>query len=124
MSAGGELETKEDLIMNVKEWIKMDNEISAFQNEIKDRKNKKKQLTDRLVNVMKKNEIDCVDIKGGALIYKKTKTKKPINAKTLMTVLKDYYKNTNPQIAEELTKHILENREESVKETIKRKMDK
>ena len=58
MSAGGELETKEDLIMNVKEWIKMDNEISAFQNEIKDRKNKKKQLTDRLVNVMKKNEID------------------------------------------------------------------
>jgi hypothetical protein len=124
MSAGGQLETKEDLIMNVKEWIKMDNEISAFQNEIKDRKNKKKQLTDRLVNVMKKNEIDCVDIKGGALIYKKTTTKKPINAKTLMTVLKDYYKNTNPQIAEELTKHILENREESVKETIKRKMDK
>jgi hypothetical protein len=124
MSSGGQLETKEDLILNVKEWIKMDNEIVGFQNEIKDRKNKKKQLTDRLVNVMKKNEIDCVDIKGGALIYKKTTTKKPINAKTLMVVLKDYYKNTNPQIAEELTKHILENREESVKETIKRKMDK
>lgn len=124
MSNEGQLETKEELIANVKEWIKMDTEIIHFQNEIKDRKNKKKQLTDRLVNVMKKNEIDCVDIKGGALIYKKTVTKKPINAKSLMIVLKDYYKNVNPQIAEELTKHILENREETVKETIKRKMDK
>jgi hypothetical protein len=119
-----QLETKEELISNVKEWIKMDNEISAFQTEIKDRKNKKKMLTERLMTVMKKNEIDCVDIKGGALLYKKTVTKKPINAKTLMVTLKEYYKNSNPQIAEDLTKHILENREESVKESIRRKTDK
>ena len=122
--SSNQLETKEELISNVKEWIKMDNEISAFQTEIKERKNKKKLLTERLMNVMKKNEIDCVDIKGGALLYKKTITKKPINAKTLMVTLKEYYKNSNPQLAEDLTKHILENREESVKESIKRKTDK
>ena len=39
------LETKEELITNVKEWIKIDTEISQFQNEIKERKNKKKLLT-------------------------------------------------------------------------------
>lgn len=49
--------------------------------------------------------------------------KKPITGKTLLKVIQDYYKNDNT-IAEELTKHILENREEQLKETIKRKMDK
>ena len=116
------LETKEELINNVKEWIKIDTEINQFQNEIKERKNKKKLLTERLVNVMKKNEIECFDINGGALIYKKTVTKRPINAKSLLLTLHDYYKN-KPQIAEELTKHILENREETVKETIRRKIE-
>ena len=116
------METKEELVNNIKEWIKIDNEISKFQNEIKDRKNKKKNLTDNLMNVMKKNEIDCFDINGGSLIYKKNKVKKPINAKTLSSVLKEYYKS-QPSQAEEVTKYIMENREEQIKETIKRKID-
>jgi len=37
--------------------------------------------------------------------------------------LQNYYKE-NPTIAEELTKHVLDNREEQIKETIKRKVDK
>ena len=72
------METKEELVNNIKEWIKIDNEISKFQNEIKDRKNKKKNLTDNLMNVMKKNEIDCFDINGGSLIYKKNKVIKRV----------------------------------------------
>jgi hypothetical protein len=40
----------------------------------------------------------------------------------LMTALNAYYKN-NTGMAEELTKHILDSREESVKETIKRKIN-
>ena len=117
------MDTKDELIKNVKEWIQIDNDISAFQKEIRDRKLKKKQLTDRLVTVMKKNEIECFDINGGALIYKKTTTKRAINGKMLLATLQDYYKN-KPQIAEELTKHILDNREETVKETIRRKIEK
>jgi predicted nucleic acid-binding Zn-ribbon protein len=117
------METKEELVNNIKEWIKIDNEIMKLQNEIKERKNKKKTLSESLMNVMKKNEIDCFDINGGALVYKKNKVKKPINAKTLMSVLQNYYKN-EPKRAEELTKHIMENREEQIKETIKRKIDK
>lgn len=117
------MDTKEELVNNIKEWIKIDNEIMKFQNEIKERKNKKKTLSESLMNVMKKNEIDCFDINGGALIYKKNKIKKPINAKNLMSVLQNYYKNDLKQ-AEDLTKHIMENREEQIKETIRRKIDK
>ena len=57
------------------------------------------------------------------LINKKNKIKKPINAKNLMSVLQNYYKN-DPKHAEDLTKHIMENREEQIKETIRRKIDK
>ena len=117
------METKEQLVNNIKEWIKIDAEIVQLKAEIKERNNKKKNLTENLVTVMKTNQIDCFDINGGALVYKKNKIKKPINGKTLLASLQNYYKD-NPTIAQELTKHVLDNREEQVKETIKRKVDK
>ena len=117
------METKEELVINVKEWIKIDNEILQLKAQVKEKNLKKKQLTDSLMNVMKKNEIECFDINGGALIYKKNTIKKPITGKTLLTTLQKYYAN-DQKMAEELTKHVLESREEKVKETIKRKIDK
>lgn len=117
------METKEQLVNNIKEWIKMDSEITDLKAQIKDKNNKKKTLTDNLVNVMKSNKIDCFDINGGALIYKTNKIKKPINGKSLLAALQNYYK-TEPKMAEDLTKHIMESREEQIKETIKRKVDK
>lgn len=117
------METKEELITNIKEWVKTDNDIIKLKKDIKELTQRKKVLTESLVDVMKKNEIDCFDIKDGAILYKKNTIKKPINGKTLMTALNAYYKN-NTNMAEELTKHILDSREEQVKETIKRKIDK
>ena len=117
------MERKEQLVSNIKEWIKMDTEIAQLKAEIKERTNKKKALTEGLVTTMKNNEIDCFDINGGALIYKKSKVKKPINGKMLLFALQNYYKN-DPKIAEDLTQHILDSRKEQIKETIKRKIDK
>jgi hypothetical protein len=117
------METKEQLVNNIKEWIKIDTEISQLKKEIKDKNNKKKDLTTNLVTTMKKNEIDCFDINGGSLIYKTSKVKKPINAKTLMSSLQNYYKN-DIKTAEELAKFVLDNREEKITETIKRKINK
>jgi hypothetical protein len=117
------METKEQLVNNIKEWIKMDTEIAELKAQIKDRNSRKKTLTENLVTVMKTNKIDCFDINGGALVYKTNKVKKPINGKTLLAALQNYYK-TDPKIAEDLTKHVLDSREEQIKETIKRKVDK
>lgn len=115
------METKEQLVNNIKEWIKIDGEISKLKADIKERNNKKKLLTNELVEVMKKNEIDCFDINGGALIYKTNKIKKPINGKTLLLALQNYFKE-DPTTAQDLTKHILNSREEQIKEIIKRKI--
>jgi hypothetical protein len=113
------MDTKEQLVNNIKEWIKIDNEISKLKAEIKTKTNKKKELTANLVTVMKTNTIDCFDINGGALVYKKNKVKKQINGKTLLTALKKYYKN-DANMADEITKHVMDSREEQIKETIKR----
>jgi hypothetical protein len=117
------IDTKEELVNNVKEWIKVDNEITKLKTEIKEKNNKKKLLSGNLLNVMKTNDIDCFDINGGAIVYKKTKVKKPITGKILLKTLEQYFKNDTPT-AQELTKHILDNREEQIKELIKRKIDK
>lgn len=117
------MEDKELLVSNIKEWIKIDNEIMQLKKEIKERTNKKKELSTNLVDVMKSNNIDCFDINGGSLIYKKNKVKKPISGKSLLNLLKSYYKN-DEELAEEITKYVMENREEQIKDIIKRKIDK
>ena len=111
------------MIFNIKEWIKYDNDISNLKSELKEKTSKKKGLTESLVNVMKSNEIDCFDINGGALVYKKKKTRRTISGKFLLSQLEDFYKN-EPELAKEITKKVLENRAEIVKDEIKRKIDK
>jgi ribosomal protein S24E len=115
--------TKEELITNIKEWIKLDNDIAKAKSDIKEKTARKKSLTENLVVVMKSNSIDCFDINGGALIYKQKKTKKPISAKYLLAELQKYYKD-QPEVATDLTKQLLDNRELSVKDEICRKINK
>jgi len=115
--------TKDELIMTVKEWIKMDNDITKLKLETKEKTNKKKELTTLLVNVMKDNLIDCFDINGGALVYKQKKNRKTISGKYLLSQLEEYYKD-QPELAKEIAKKVLDNRIEVVKDEIKRKIDK
>ena len=114
---------KDELIITIKEWIKMDNDITKMKSEIKEKTHKKKELTTSLVNVMKNNSIDCFDINGGALVYKQKKSRKTISGKFLLTQLEEYYKD-NPDLAKDIAKKVLDNRIEVVKDEIKRKIDK
>lgn len=115
--------TKEELITNIREWIKVDNEIIKLAAEVKEKKKKMKGLNDSLINIMKGNNIDCFDINGGALIYKQKKTVKPISRKFLLSELQKYYKE-QPELATDIAKHLMDNREVSVKDEIKRKINK
>ena len=118
------METKEQLVNNIKEWIKIDKEVLQLKNEIKQRLHKQKTLTCSLLDVMKTNKIDCFDINGGSLVYKQHKTKKPINTKSLMTALQTYFTNDTIHDIDDIAKHILNSREEKITEVIKRKQDK
>ena len=117
------METKEQLIKTIREWVKIDNEIRALQKETKKRLDDKKNISKNLMDVMKNNEIDCFDLKDGQIMYTKKNVKKPINKKSLLEILANYCEGDVAK-AGEINDFIMENREEVVKENIVRKISK
>jgi chaperonin cofactor prefoldin len=117
------METKEQLVAQIKGWMANDNELLELQRKVKELKEKRKTYADNLVEIMRKNEIDCFDVNDGKLIYTKTKVKAPLNKTTLVTSLMKYFKDDDEQ-AKELGQFLLESREEKVKESIRRKIQK
>jgi len=117
------MDSKEQLLTIVREWVKIDNELRTLQAEQTKRKNEKKKVSGALMEIMKKNSIDVFDINGGQLCYTKRNVKKPITKKVLFDILSNYYKGDLAK-AGALNEFILENREEVVKETIERKIEK
>ena len=117
------MDLKEQLKNNIREFIKLDNELLQLKREIREKTNKKKEVMDQLVNIMRTNNIDCFDINGGSLIYKKNKVKKTLSGKSLLILLKKYYEDDG-YTAEKLKNYLMENREETIKESITRKIDK
>ena len=115
------METKEQLVKTIREWVKIDNEIKFLQKQILERKNNKKEISEILIDTMKQNEIDCFDINDGQICYSKKTIKKPITKKILMETLSKYFDGDLIK-ASQLNEFIIESREEEVKETIVRKI--
>jgi len=117
------MENKEQLVKTIREWVKIDNELRVLQQQQAIRKKEKKNISNLLMEVMKKNEIECFDINDGQLIYNKKSIKKPITKKLLLNVLSTFFQDDTEK-ATELNNYILENREDIVKENIVRKLNK
>jgi predicted nucleic acid-binding Zn-ribbon protein len=115
-------ETKAQLVQYIKSWIEVDNQMRNLQKEMKTLKDNKKTLTDALVNVMKSNEIDVFDINDGKLVYSKTKVKAAINKTTLFAALMQHY--NDEEAAKNLSEFIMSSRQEKIKESIRRKIQK
>jgi len=114
--------SKEELIKNVRKWISLDNEIRTLQKEQKKRRDKKKEVSESLIEFMKENEVDCFEIKDGHLSYVKQSVKKPITKKSLLEILSKFYDGDIFK-ATEMNEFIMSNREEVVRETIQRRIN-
>jgi len=113
--------SKEHLSLNIKSWLQIDKEMQILQKELKDRRKRKNELTSVLVDIMKKNEIDCVDISDGKIIYTQNNTKGPLNKKHLMDSLEKYFANNASVPTDEIVNFILDNRTMNLKESIRLK---
>lgn len=110
---------KAELVQIIRDWITTDNEIRNMNKELRIRKDKLKKISENLMKTMKENEIDEFDVKDGKLMYSKTRVKKPITKKNLAQILSKFYNGDDSQ-AQEMNNFIMNNREEIVKEFIKR----
>ena len=117
------MSSQAEVVKIIKEWITVDNDIRNINKELRTRKDKLKKISQSLMKTMKDNEIDEFDIKGGKLVFSQTTVKKPITKKNLVTILSKYYEGDISQ-ALEMNKFIMDNREEVVKESIKRSINK
>ena len=115
------MENKEQLIQSVKDWVRNDNEIRALQVEVNKRKKEKKIISESLIKVMRSNDIDVFDINDGQIVYVKKTIKSPITKAALLTILSEYCKG-DIEHAMDINNYIMEHRDESVRESIVRKI--
>ena len=116
--------TKEILINTIQDYLKTEKEIKLLQKEIKQRREKKKECTNALIDIMKTNDIDCFDISEGKIIFSQNKVKSSLNKKQLNLCLQKYFEK-NPNInCNDVTEFILNNREDKIKESIRHKPNK
>lgn len=111
---------KDELVHSIKEWIQIENELKELQKAAKERRQRKKELTTILVNVMRENEIDCFDVNDGKLMYTKNNVKSTLSKKTLLSSITNYFKD-DPVQAKQLSDFIMQQRESKVKESIRLK---
>jgi hypothetical protein len=115
--------TKEQLKDHLRQWVRVENEISTLTAEIKKRKLIHQQLSASLLSVMRQNEIDCFDIANGRIVYSKTKIRAPLSNGQLKSALTTYYKD-DVEKANNLTEFLLSSRVEKTRESIKMKIPK
>ena len=116
------MSNKQQLVNNIREWVKLDNEIRSLKKEQEQRKKKQKSLNETLIEIMKNSEIDCIDIKDGQICYNRKNVKKPITKKYLLDILAKYF-DGDIEKAENANEFILNNREEVIKESIVRQLN-
>ena len=113
---------KQKLRESVKEYLNIDNEINTLQAAIKERKNKKEELSKFILEAMKDNEIQQMNINNEKLVYSVSQYKAPLNKNYLNNVLTNYFNNNDKAL--DVMNHILSNRGKVEKVKLKRLSEK
>ena len=115
--------SNDELVENIKEWLISDEKIKNLQKQIRLIKKNKKNLENNLMHIMKDNNLEQINTNNYKIIYSKKIVKKSITKKYLKNILARYF-NNNIEKATEVENYIQNNREEVIKENIKKEIKK
>jgi len=107
---------------NVKEWLALDDDIITLQKAIKDRKNKKTELTPKVLDYMGRFNINDLNTNNGKIKFTKSLCTKPLNKQFLVSRLGDFFKDFSK--GEKAAAFILENRDKEEKIKLRRVVNK
>jgi hypothetical protein len=113
---------KDQLKKEVKEYLDIDDQIKALNKAVKERRDKKKKLSDNILVNMKKFEIDFMNTKNGKLVYTESKRKENLNKKNLLTGLNSFFNDEDK--SKLVSKIVLDGRSEVKKVTLRRTINK
>lgn len=106
------------LTEEVKEYLELDEQISALNKAVKTRKKRRNELSNNILENMKNIDIHHMNVKNGKLSYNVKNTIAPLNKKSLVSGLQKYF-NEDERRALEAAKVILESREKKEKISLK-----
>jgi hypothetical protein len=107
---------------DVKDWLTLDDDIITLQKAIKERKNKKNNLTPKILDFMDKFQINDLNTNEGTLKFSKTMYTKPLNKQFLISRLGDFFKDFSK--GEKAASFILDNRDKEEKLKLRRVVNK
>jgi hypothetical protein len=111
---------KQQLRQSIREWVKLDMEASALKQKLRQLNQSKKEISARLLMVMKDENIDEIDLnQDGKLVRQVKKTRQSLSKKQLMASLATYYKSEEE--AQKTTEFLLNSRGEKINETLCKK---
>lgn len=113
-----QMDFKTKLKSMVNEYLDIDNQIVTLQKAIKERRDKKEKISKTILNTMKHNEIEQMNINNEKLVYSVTQSKTPLNKAYLNNVLSNYFRDSDK--AGDVINHILNNRTKVEKVKLKR----
>jgi hypothetical protein len=113
---------KNQLKGEVKDYLEIDDQIKALNKAIKERRDRKKKLSESILVNMKKFDIDFMNTKNGKLVYTETKRKEGLNKKNLILGLNNYFEDEVR--AKMVSKIVLDSRNEVKKVTLRRTINK
>ena len=113
---------KDQLKKEVKEYLEIDDQIKALNKAIRERRDKKKKLSDNILVNMKKFQIDFMNTKNGKLVYTESKRKENLNKKNLLTGLNEFF--NDEEKSKVVSQIVLDNRSEVKKVTLRRTINK
>jgi hypothetical protein len=105
------------------EWRRLMEEVSDYNQRVRERRKKLKALEEVIVRVMKTNNIGALDMRssGGRVLFKKTKRQESMGGKNLQKHLTGYFQSE--QRANEVIQYINEHRSSTVHESLKLVID-
>ena len=113
---------KDELKKEVKEYLDIDDQIKALNKAVKERRDKKKKLSENILVNMKKFDIDFMNTKNGKLVYTESKRKEGLNKKNLIAGLNTYFNNEDQ--SKKVSQIVLDSRNDVKKVTLRRTVNK
>ena len=111
---------KSNLKQTIKEWVRLDDEASVLKQQLRKLNHQKKEMSSRLIEIMKDQKIDQFDLNNDGKLIRQTKTiKQPLNKKSLLTNLSKYYNDEANAV--KVTEFLLNTRLEKISETLCKK---
>ena len=113
---------KEQLQTSVKEYLELDDQIKMLSKAARERRKKKKELSEYILQLMEQNELTQMNLKDGKLIYAKSNNLVPLNKKHIVSSLSSYFRDEHK--ATELFDYLMKNRNRVEKVRLKRTKNK